>query len=371
MDSKRTAVSLFRGALAITILVSLTVGCAHDAAKLPSKSAAFLVGLLPFPRPATAPPRPAGPPETAKPVEGSVKTAQLAVEPPNLWPVKDNGERVILSSFGYRGGRRGGPGSFHRAVDIRAAMNTPILASANGLVKETSNGGGYGNMVVVDHGNGFETAYAHLTQFEVEKGQRVEKGEIIALSGRTGYATCPHLHYEVRKNGEAINPVDYLPMDGVRIEQLAKLPPDGAPTPSKAAESAEKAKSPAAKTGTKASVTGRSSARGAKTGAKPTGKKAVSGSGATGASATKSTAKSSTKSGTPAKAAEAGTSAASAKPADKAKTEAVKSASTKSSAAKPKKPAAAGVKTSSSKTSAPAKQPAAKSNVAKAQTAAS
>ena len=124
---------------------------------------------------------------------------------PDRWPL--NNEREVLSPFGPRGRR----GKMHSGFDIRAAMRTPVYATADGLVVEAENGGAYGKLVVLDHGGGYATAYAHLDERQVEVGQEVKAGDVIALSGRSGNATTPHLHYEVRKDGRPVAPGPYLP----------------------------------------------------------------------------------------------------------------------------------------------------------------
>lgn len=100
--------------------------------------------------------------------------------------------------------------SNHIALDIAAPHGTLIYASDGGTVKKAGPSGSYGNLVVVDHGNGFETYYAHCSSINVSVGQKVGKGEKIAGVGRTGYATGNHVHFEIRKNGVIINPFDYL-----------------------------------------------------------------------------------------------------------------------------------------------------------------
>lgn len=104
-------------------------------------------------------------------------------------------------------------------------MNAPVVATANGIVAQKSSGGDYGKMLVLDHQNGYKSVYAHLNDFKVEQGQQVAEGEIIGLAGQTGNATCTHVHYEVRKNEEAVNPAQFLPMEDTRIEKLATLVP--------------------------------------------------------------------------------------------------------------------------------------------------
>jgi murein DD-endopeptidase MepM/ murein hydrolase activator NlpD len=117
-----------------------------------------------------------------------------------IWPV--NG--AVVSGFGWRGGR------MHEGIDITASSGTPIWAAAAGTVIWASWRGGYGNCVVVDHGNGLATLYAHASSILVGVGQPVDQGETIALVGSTGNSSGPHLHFEVRVNGSAVDPLLYL-----------------------------------------------------------------------------------------------------------------------------------------------------------------
>lgn len=138
---------------------------------------------------------------------------------PSLWPV--NGR--LLSRFGDRQDPFSDEGEFHAGVDISAAIGTPVHAAADGIVYSAEYvGGGYGKMVVIDHGNGMRTRYAHLSAFEVVPGQEIRRGEVIALSGNTGRVTAPHLHYEVRMGGTAVNPYPYL----MRSAMLQHVQPD-------------------------------------------------------------------------------------------------------------------------------------------------
>jgi murein DD-endopeptidase MepM/ murein hydrolase activator NlpD len=95
---------------------------------------------------------------------------------------------------------------FHTGVDLRAATGSPIHAAAGGVVIEAGRRGGYGNTVEIDHGHGTTTLYAHASAVLVEKGQRVEPGQTVALVGQTGQATGPHLHFELRRNDHPVNP---------------------------------------------------------------------------------------------------------------------------------------------------------------------
>jgi murein DD-endopeptidase MepM/ murein hydrolase activator NlpD len=117
-----------------------------------------------------------------------------------IWPV--NGP--VTSGYGMRWGR------LHEGIDIAAPTGTPLWAAAAGTVIYAGWLGGYGNLVVVDHGNGLATAYAHASAILVSVGQSVAQGETIALVGSTGHSTGPHLHFEVRVNGVAVDPLVYL-----------------------------------------------------------------------------------------------------------------------------------------------------------------
>jgi murein DD-endopeptidase MepM/ murein hydrolase activator NlpD len=119
------------------------------------------------------------------------------------WPVKGQ----ITSKFGWRHGRQ------HKGIDIWnvAQSRALIYASKAGVVTRAGYTNGYGNLVVIDHGNGWVTYYAHLSKIRVGKGQRIETGQVVGNMGKTGNATGYHLHFEIRKNGEAINPLSMLP----------------------------------------------------------------------------------------------------------------------------------------------------------------
>jgi len=117
-----------------------------------------------------------------------------------IWPV--NG--TVVSGFGWRWGR------MHEGIDISASSGTPIWAAAAGTVIHAGWLGGYGNLVVVDHGDGLATAYAHASAILVGVGQLVSQGETVSLVGSTGNSSGPHLHFEVRVNGVAVDPLLYL-----------------------------------------------------------------------------------------------------------------------------------------------------------------
>ncbi|AGY56860.1 M23 family metallopeptidase [Gloeobacter kilaueensis] len=98
----------------------------------------------------------------------------------------------------------------HEGVDLRAAVGTPVYAAAAGTVAAIGSGSGYGNMLIVDHGNGWKTRYAHLSQIKVANGEHVKAGEPIARSGESGLTNGPHLHFELLHNGRAVDPVPHL-----------------------------------------------------------------------------------------------------------------------------------------------------------------
>jgi LysM repeat protein len=99
----------------------------------------------------------------------------------------------------------------HQAIDIGASTGTPIYAADTGYIAATGWMGGYGNYIIVNHGNGFETLYAHLSEIRVIAGQGVQRGHLIGLMGSTGRSTGPHLHFEVRQGGVKRNPLGFLP----------------------------------------------------------------------------------------------------------------------------------------------------------------
>ncbi len=114
------------------------------------------------------------------------------------------------SGFGLRTDPIDGSQKMHKGVDIGAPAGTPITAAGDGIVTWAGERGGYGQLVVIDHGGGVETRYAHQSRLDVTPGQRVAAGEVIGAVGSTGRSTGPHLHFEVRVDGEAVDPADWL-----------------------------------------------------------------------------------------------------------------------------------------------------------------
>jgi len=126
---------------------------------------------------------------------------------PSLWPV----EGRLMSGFAQRTDPFSGEGAFHKGVDISAPSGTPVHSAAEGVVVLAEPvSGGYGRLVIIDHGGGVQTYYAHLSKFSVRTGQEVHRGDLVGAVGSTGRTTAPHLHYEVRVDGSPRNPWRYL-----------------------------------------------------------------------------------------------------------------------------------------------------------------
>jgi murein DD-endopeptidase MepM/ murein hydrolase activator NlpD len=131
---------------------------------------------------------------------------QLESSQPSIWPVDGR----LMGAFGERTDPFSGEGAFHKGVDITAPIGTPIRATADGIVTFAEMENGFGRLVKINHGNGVETYYAHLSRFYVQPGQDIRRGELIGAVGTSGRVTAPHLHYEVHLRGVAVNPYRYL-----------------------------------------------------------------------------------------------------------------------------------------------------------------
>ena len=117
----------------------------------------------------------------------------------------------FTSSFGVRSDPFKGRAAMHPGVDLAGPVGTPIYATADGMVDRAEwNNGGYGNLVEIDHGHGIQTRYGHLTRYIVSAGEHVKRGQLIAYMGSTGRSTGSHLHYEVRLDGKAVNPIPFM-----------------------------------------------------------------------------------------------------------------------------------------------------------------
>ena len=132
---------------------------------------------------------------------------QAVIAIPSLQPV----DRLQFSSnYGVRSDPFRGVAAMHAGVDIPGPLGTPVYATADGFVMRAERSGGYGNLVELDHGKGIATRYGHLSKILVTPYERVRRGQLIALMGSTGRSTGSHLHYEVRIDGHAVNPIPFL-----------------------------------------------------------------------------------------------------------------------------------------------------------------
>jgi murein DD-endopeptidase MepM/ murein hydrolase activator NlpD len=125
---------------------------------------------------------------------------------PSIWPVKG----WLTSTFGYRSSPFTGRRELHKGLDIATRSGTPIIAPADGLVVFAGREGGFGNMIIVDHGYGITTRFGHCSSLEAKLGQKIKRGDVIARIGSTGRSTGPHVHYEVAVNGVSVNPSRYI-----------------------------------------------------------------------------------------------------------------------------------------------------------------
>jgi murein DD-endopeptidase MepM/ murein hydrolase activator NlpD len=130
----------------------------------------------------------------------------LAAATPSIWPAHG----WLSSGTGGRPDPFTGEKDFHPGLDISADRGAPVFATADGTISMASYSGAYGNLVVIDHKYGIESRYGHLSAFRIARGQNVKRGDLIGLVGSTGRATGPHLHYEVRVNGQILNPLRFL-----------------------------------------------------------------------------------------------------------------------------------------------------------------
>jgi murein DD-endopeptidase MepM/ murein hydrolase activator NlpD len=116
----------------------------------------------------------------------------------------------VTSPFGVRPDPFLGTPAMHTGIDLGGHVGEPVHATAAGTISIAGRDGGYGNLVEINHGNGLSTRYGHLSEIDVKVGQKVRTGQVIGKIGSTGRSTGPHLHYETRVNGQAVNPQKFL-----------------------------------------------------------------------------------------------------------------------------------------------------------------
>ena len=135
---------------------------------------------------------------------------KLLASIPAIQPVKNEQLKRMASGFGYRSDPFTKARKFHYGMDFTAPNGTPIYATGDGVVLKADNSlSGYGNHIEISHGFGYVTLYAHLSKYKVRAGQRVKRGDVIGYVGSTGRSEAPHLHYEVIKDGEKVNPINF------------------------------------------------------------------------------------------------------------------------------------------------------------------
>lgn len=125
---------------------------------------------------------------------------------PSIWPT----DGWLSRGYGMHYDPFTGYKQMHHGIDIANHVGTPVVATAKGKVKWVGRNGGLGKLITLDHGYGFQTRYAHLSEIHVKRGQQVERGDVIGMIGNTGYSTGPHLHYEVLRNKRSLNPREYI-----------------------------------------------------------------------------------------------------------------------------------------------------------------
>lgn len=156
--------------------------------------------------------------------------AQLAEEKekllaaiPAIQPVNNEDLTRMASGYGYRTDPFTKARKFHYGMDFTSPRGTPVYASGDGVVSRADNtASGYGNHIRIDHGFGYESLYAHLYKYNVRRGQKVKRGDLIGFVGSTGRSEAPHLHYEIFKDGERINPINFY-YGNLSAEEFAEL----------------------------------------------------------------------------------------------------------------------------------------------------
>ena len=141
---------------------------------------------------------------------------------PAIQPVRNENLKHMASGFGYRTDPFTKARKMHEGMDFTAKQGTPVFATGDGMVDEANNrASGYGNHIVIRHGYGYETLYAHLSKYNCKPGQRIKRGDIIGFVGSTGRSEAPHLHYEVHKNGKVVNPLNFYYGNISAVEYVA------------------------------------------------------------------------------------------------------------------------------------------------------
>jgi hypothetical protein len=147
-------------------------------------------------------------------IEMATKKSDMMASIPAIQPVSNKQLKRIASGYGRRIDPYYKKPKYHYGVDFSAPQGTPIYATGNGTIKKLKKSRrGFGNHIVIDHGYGYQSLYAHMSKFNVRANQKVKRGDIIGFVGNTGKSTAPHLHYEVHKGGKKVNPAYYFHND--------------------------------------------------------------------------------------------------------------------------------------------------------------
>jgi murein DD-endopeptidase MepM/ murein hydrolase activator NlpD len=153
--------------------------------------------------------------------------SEMMASIPAIQPISNRNLKMLASGFGYRIHPIYKTVKFHEGMDFTAATGTPIYATGNGIVEPPNgHGKGYGYHIVINHGYGYETLYAHMSKIAVKAGQRVKRGQVVGYVGSTGSSVGPHLHYEVIRNGAKINPINFYyndlsPLEYEKMRQIS------------------------------------------------------------------------------------------------------------------------------------------------------
>ena len=156
------------------------------------------------------------------------KKEKLLAAIPAIQPVRNEDLKHVASGYGYRNDPFTKIRKFHKGMDFSSPQGTPIYATGNGTVMRADNSlSGYGNHILISHGFGYQTLYAHLSKYKVKKGQQVKRGDVIGYVGSTGRSEAPHLHYEVYQNNKAVNPINFyyssmLPIEYTLLREQAE-----------------------------------------------------------------------------------------------------------------------------------------------------
>ena len=155
--------------------------------------------------------------------EMAINKNRLLASLPAIQPISNQDLRRLSSYFGYRTDPYYKVPKFHEGVDFSAPIGTDIYTTGDGIVIAADRSkSGYGNQIVIDHGFGYKTMYAHLQSFKVRLGEHVKRGQVIGTVGSTGKSTSPHLHYEVWKNNSPVNPINYF-FNDITPEQYEEI----------------------------------------------------------------------------------------------------------------------------------------------------